>query len=248
MSSETIGRPKLYQALKSLLNSQNGPNSVHRFFATLPVRLAALDLPVRHQMIVTTNYDNTLEQAFVTAEVPYDLVVYMASGAPKGKFVHFPAGGGAEVISEPHRYQGLPITDELELRNTLIVKIHGAVDGHEGSFQWKENYVITEDHYIDYLTKETASNLVPAQLLEKLQTDHCLFLGYSMRDWHLRVFLKQNWPDLIGTESWTIEESPDRLEACFWGDAGKVRLLDAPLAEYVKTLDAHLSRRARSGS
>ena len=33
----------------------------------------------------------------------------------------------------------------------MIVKIHGAVDGNVADYRWRENYVITEDDYIDYL-------------------------------------------------------------------------------------------------
>ena len=31
------------------------------------------------------------------------------------------------------------------------------------------------------------------QILDKLQDSHCLFLGYTVRDWNLRVFLKRIW-------------------------------------------------------
>ena len=75
----------------------------------------------------------------------------------------------------------------------MIVKIHGAVDGTVGDYRWKDNYVITEDHYIDYLSKSPIESLVPVQVLDKLRESHCLFLGYPVRDWNLRVFLKRIW-------------------------------------------------------
>ena len=74
----------------------------------------------------------------------------MATGDDKGHFVHFPYHGDPEPISQPNQYGALPIDDRQKLTRTLIVKIHGAVDGNRGDYEWNENYVVTEDHYIDY--------------------------------------------------------------------------------------------------
>ena len=54
--------------------------------------------------------------------------------------------------------------------------------------------MITEDHYIDYLTKTDIGELLPAELLGQARREsHFLFLGYSMRDWNLRVILHRIW-------------------------------------------------------
>ncbi len=247
--SETRGKPDLYRSLRQILGAESKPNSVHRYLSLLPSRLAALDLPKRYQLIITTNYDNSLELAFQEAEEPYDLAVYMASGPFKGRFVHFPFDGEPEVIAVPNKYTKLPVDDDLELERSLIVKIHGAVDGGEGSFQWKENYVITEDQYIEYLSESPADSLIPIQILQKLKSCHCLFLGYTMRDWRLRVFLKRIWPGgSIEAKSWAIEESPDLLEKEFWSHAGRVDLLNASLAEYVTALNSTMSTLSQAPS
>ena len=47
--------------------------------------------------------------------------------------------------------------------------------------------------YIDYLSRSPIESLVPVQILDKLRDSHCLFLGYTVRDWNLRVFLKRIW-------------------------------------------------------
>ena len=121
------------------------------------------------------------------------LAVYMATGDDKGHFVHFPYDGDPVPISQPNQYGALPIDDRQKLTRTLIVKIHGAVDGNRGDYEWNENYVVTEDHYIDYLSIKPITAVVPTQILAKLRRSHCLFLGYTMRDWNLRVFLKRIW-------------------------------------------------------
>ena len=156
--------------------------------------LEELGLEKRYQLIVSTNFDTALEQAFDDEQEPYDLAVYMASGQDKGKFVHFPYEGTPEADRRSELVYGkFPIGEDYELERTLIVKIHGAVDGNIGDYRWKENYVITEDHYIDYLSRSPIESLVPVQILDKLRDSHCLFLGYTVRDWNLRVFLKRIW-------------------------------------------------------
>jgi hypothetical protein len=241
----TSGRPDLYRTLQEILGAEYEPGSVHRFFADLPARAEALSLRKHYQLIITTNYDNALEQAFLDAKEPYDLVVYMASGKHAGKFLHVPYDGEPRPITEPNSYPYLPIDDYYELDRTLIVKVHGAVDGAAGIERWKENYVITEDHYIDYLSGEPISQLVPTPILEKVKDSHCLFLGYTTRDWNLRVFLRRIWSGLAATDrakSWAVERDPNLLEKEFWSRFG-VELFDAPLANYVGELDARLAAR-----
>jgi hypothetical protein len=122
----------------------------------------------------------------------------------------------------------------------LIVKIHGAVDRSSGDYRWKENYVITEDHYIDYLSRSPIESLVPVQILDKLRDSHVLFLGYTVREWNLRVFLQRIWRgEPLGARSWAIEPEPDALEKEFWAHSN-VDLYAAGLPEYVRRLEGRL--------
>jgi hypothetical protein len=239
----TRGRPDLYRTLLQILTTDCEPSPVHRFLARLPRKLEALGLENRYQLIVSTNFDWALEQAFDDEQEPYDLAVYMASGPDKGKFVHFPYGDDPLPIVEPNRYGMFPMGDYGELERTVIVKIHGAVDGNVSGYRWRENYVITEDHYIDYLSRSPIENLVPVQILEKLSDSHCLFLGYPVRDWNLRVFLNRIWRgEPLRAKSWAIEPSPDVLEQEFWVQF-YVNLYAADLAHYVNQLDQRLMGR-----
>jgi hypothetical protein len=239
----TKGRPDLYRALRQLLTTDCEPGPVHRFLARFPRTLEELGLEKRYQLIVTTNFDTALEQAFDDELEPYDLAVYMASGPDKGKFVHVPPEGAPGPIGYPNSYTKLPIGIDYELGRTVIVKIHGAVDGNIGDYRWKENYVVTEDHYIDYLSRSPIESLVPVQVLDKLRESHCLFLGYTVRDWNLRVFLKRIWEGSLGAKSWAIELDPDVLEKDLWAQSN-VDLYMADLADYVDLLQERLTRRA----
>jgi hypothetical protein len=232
----SVGRPDLVRRLRQILSGDCAPSPVHRFLARFPRQLEDLRLPSRYQMIVTTNYDANLEQAFDEENEPYDLAVYVASGPDRGHFVHCPFGGDPEPIAVPNRYDKFPINDYGELERTVIVKIHGGVTGESFGYSAKDNFVITEDHYIDYLSSNPVESLVPVQILAKLTDSHCLFLGYSMRDWNLRVFLKRIWQDEpLGSKSWAIQRDPDFLEKDFWSQA-HVDFFAAPLDQYVEEL------------
>jgi hypothetical protein len=244
----TKGRPDLYRTLRQILTTDHEPGPVHRFLARLPQKLEGMSHENRHQLIVSTNYDRALEQAFDEEREPYDLAVYMASGQDKGKFVHFPFGHAPVPIVGPNGYWEFPIGEYGELERTVIVKIHGAVDGNLSGYRWRENYVITEDHYIDYLSSSPIGSLVPVQLLEKLRNSHCLFLGYTVRDWNLRVFLKRVWEGgRIEAQSWAVEPDPDDLEREFWKRAD-VDLYAADLTQYIDQLDQQLMGRTAAGA
>ena len=240
----TRGRPDLYRTLKQILTAGYRPGPVHRFLARFPSTLEELGLEKRYQLIISANFDTTLEQAFDDMREPYDLAVYMASGPDKGKFVHFPAEGAPRAIVHPNSYTEFPIGLDYELTRTVIVKIHGAVDATIGDYRWRENYVITEDHYIDYLSKGPIESLVPVQILDKLRESHCLFLGYAIRDWTLRVFLKRIWEGSLDAHSWAVEPDPDVFEKSLWAQSN-VDLYAADLGDYVALLQERLTGRAR---
>ena len=212
------GGPTFYRALRQILTTNREPAPVHRFLARLPRTLEELGVENRYQLIVSTSFDRTLEQAFDDEQEPYDLAVYMASGEDKGKFIHFPYGDTPRPIAQPISYGMFPIADWGEIERTVIVKTRGAVDGNIGGYRWKDNYVITDDHYIDYLSRTPIENLVPVQVLDKLSESHCLFLGYPAHDLNLRVFLTRiRRGESFGAESWAIApSSPSLIEKQFW--------------------------------
>jgi hypothetical protein len=114
------------------------------------------------------------------------------------------------------------------------------VDGTLGDYRWRENYVITEDHYIDYLSDGPIESLVPVQILEKLKESHRLFLGYTVRDWTQRVFLRRIWPEgRLGTTSWAVKNDAETLERELWLISG-VSLYKNRLTDYVEALDRFL--------
>jgi hypothetical protein len=101
--------------------------------------------------------------------------------------------------------------------------------------------VITEDDYIDYLSAAPAEAVVPHQVLATLRDSSFLFLGYTMRDWSLRVFLQRVWGgQKVGAKSWAIESGLDVLEREFWEDFG-VDVFDLSLSDYAAELERQLA-------
>lgn len=237
------GPGDLYMALRRALPPHQAPGSVHRFLARLPGTLQSLGAADRYQLIVTTNYDNALEQAFGEAEEGYDLAVYIARGRDKGKFVHIPCDGEPQLVSDPNTYTGFPIDAFGRVERTVIMKVHGAIDRTQAPLPWRDNYVITEDDYIDYMSDGEIESIVPQQLLGKLRDySHFLFLGHEMHDWSLRVFLIRVFGDRgQPNTSWAVEREPSRLDERFWQKRG-VDLAAVSLDDYVKELGEQLAR------
>ncbi|HEY8200468.1 MAG TPA: SIR2 family protein, partial [Actinomycetota bacterium] len=158
------GSGPLYDELRRVFDVDYRPTTAHEFLAHLPALLRARLSTPEYQLIVTTNYDDALEQAFRAVGESFDVVSYMADGEHQGRFFHFPPGGDPRLIQRPNEYTDLRLD-----RRTVILKIHGAVDRADRE---RDSYVITEDHFIDYLTRTDISNLVPVTLAAKLRRSH----------------------------------------------------------------------------
>ncbi len=226
------GLGPLYDELHGLLNADFPPTPLHDFLAELPRVLRGRAAASPYQLIVTTNYDDVMERAFDKAGQPYDVVTYIADGDYRGKFLHRPAGADPVIIERPNEYRGLSLD-----QRPVVLKLHGAVDRLN---QERDSYVITEDHYIDYLSRSDISNLIPVTLAAKLRKSHFLFLGYSLRDWNLRVILHRIWGEQkLSWRSWAIQRQPSRIEQEFWSRRG-VEILDLLLEDYVAGLRSRL--------
>jgi DNA-binding SARP family transcriptional activator len=225
------GLGPLYDELHALLDADATPTPIHRFFASLPPVLRERGVP--HQLLVTTSYDLALEAAFLDAGEEFDVVSYVAAGGDRGKFCHIAPNGTGRVIDLPNTY-----ATELSLEErTVILKLHGQVD-RDPARAW-ESFVVTEDDYIDYLSKSDVAGAVPVGLAAKLRRSHFLFLGYTMADWNLRVILNRLWSDQpLSYRSWAVQPDAKPLEREFWRRRD-VDVHELPLDRYVETLARH---------
>jgi hypothetical protein len=226
------GSGPLYEELRNVFDANYQPSSLHKFLAQLPGEFRKVGLKPQYQLILTTNYDDVLERAFSDVGEPYDLVTYIADGRNSGKFWHWSPDGQDQVIDTANTYD--KVSTE---KRTVIMKLHGAIDRASAE---KDSYVITEDHYIDFLAHGDITGLIPVMLRVKLRKSHFLFLGYSLRDWNLRVILHRIWGEQsLSYNSWAVLLHPSQLDLKFW-QKRNVEILDLALESYIKGLQTSL--------
>ncbi len=232
-AADVSGRPLLRSRLRTVLNRSYQCGTLHRMLAEIPANL----------LIVVTNYDTLVEDAFRAAGRPFELIVYPAERSAYGNSLLWWRPGEAEPIAIEAK--------ELDLdlgQTTVIYKMHGTV--WPAGDQW-DNFVITEEDYIEFLSRMTTntSSAVPAQFYQYSRNRSFLFLGYSLRDWNLRVVLRnlRRQFELAGAEdrdavpSWAIQWKPSPLEQRLW-DRRNVNIFDMDLGEFVTKLTAWKDR------
>jgi hypothetical protein len=246
----TRGEPNVSRWIKQAFVADQEPGPVHRYLASLPDKLERKGFDKCYQMIVTPNFDIALEEALRRAGEPFDVAIYMAAGTEySGKFVHLPWDSvDPQPILVPNEYTDFPfVDDDGRLARTMIVRINGAIDRPEMGYPWRNNLIVTEDHYIDYVGGRSPYEVVPTQILAKLRQASYLFLGYKLSDWRLRAFLQWIWQgETLGRATkWAVERNPGVLEERFWQSCG-ASLYTTRLADYFLQLDSFLERRGRS--
>lgn len=213
------GRYALNEELHGIFNCDYPLTSLHTF-------LADVTAP---QLIVTTNYDDCIERAFNATDRAFNLVIHTTDVSLGDKLLWWEHGKNEPREISPNKL-------DIDLDSvTVIYKMHGAVDRRGPK---RDQYVITEDDYIDFLARMTKNKAIPAIFAEPFQTRHFLFLGYGLRDWNLRVVLNRIEKDLRrpkGIKSWAIQYNPSPLEQRFWQERG-VEVFNKTLDEFVAGL------------
>ena len=242
----TDGPKPLEKELRKLFLAEAvDPGPVHDSLARLPAMLRAAGQE-SYPLLVTATYDTALERAFERAHEPFDLAVCIAAGKDRGRFLHIPwydaEDRAIEAITRPNEYVEFPIDDYGDLSRTVIMKVHGgAMHDAPPGLQVPTGFIVTEDDYIGFLSEGSIENLVPTQLLTKLRDSNFLFLGYSVREWNLRVFLRRVWNEgEPGATSWAVDAGADEVDDDFWRTLEIDRFHLAP-ADYLADLAQSLS-------
>lgn len=225
---DTSARRRLREQLREIFNRDFEPCEIHAYLADVAA--------VQPLVMVTTNYDDLLEQACRARGVDYELVIHPTDRKDVEGSVLWWAAGASEPAAVA------PSLLNVDLHNrTVIYKMHGTVD--RLSPKW-DSYVITEDDYVDFLARMASQAAVPAQFMRHFRTRHFLFLGYSLRDWNLRVVLK-NLRSVLPTAgadaeeedddltSWAIQFRPSELEQELWSTR-RVKIYDEDVTEFTR--------------
>jgi hypothetical protein len=234
-----LGEGQLYRYLRKIFDVDYPTTSLHAFLARLPEVARQNEAP--QPLVITTNYDDLVERALRERGEAFDVVWYEAKGSLGGKFIHRPPGEPPVPIDVPDKYDG----GLSHAKQPVILKLHGAIDRDDPKGKG-DSFVITEDNYIDYLSQGDVGGQIPVTLRERMGDSHFLFLGYSMRDWNLRVILNRIWgAQELDLKSWAIQREPEdpttkKIEEKLWSARGDVELLYAELRDYVARLSEDL--------
>ncbi len=223
------GWQHLYDELHNFFAQVSEPASTHRFMAELPSFLRERGAPA--PMVITTNYDDMLERALTDVGELFDVLRYEARPDNRniGAMIHHDPDGEEQWIGEPNTFIDLPAQER-----ELVVKIHGSFVRSDAD---RDGYVISEDDYIDYMTRAPMESVLPVNVINRLKNTHVLFLGYGLRDWNLRGLIRKLW----GSKSqpartrWAVQRSPSDLDARYWLRYG-VDIIDTDIDRFIQSL------------
>lgn len=232
--ADIAGRRALRERLREVLNHVYPGSLLHELLAAVPAPM----------VIVVTNYDTLVEQAFRAAGKPYDLVVYPSDRKDiANAILWWPQGAREPLVKAPNEL-------DIDLtRTTVIYKMHGTIVPETD--EW-DNFVITEEDYVEFLSRMMASAAIPSMLYPYFRDRSFLFLGYSLRDWNLRVILKNLskyfYKRAAGSDddddqlpSWAIQRSPSELERQLWKKR-KVNIFDLSLSEFASRMQQRMEK------
>jgi hypothetical protein len=190
-----VGRAALQEKLRSLFLKGYTSGSIHRLLADISTPL----------LVITTNYDTLIERAFFQAKKDFHLVVTPVGREEfTNKLLWWKPGVERPLACRPNEVI-LPVGEE-----SVVFKLHGSVDPGDGEF---DSFVISEDDYFDMAGRYFEGALMPAAVAAHLQRSHIAFLGYSLRDIHLRRVVRKM---RIGLKHFAIVRHLSELEALMW--------------------------------
>lgn len=197
-------RGELRNEMERLFGRCKKPLPLHEY-------LSKLD---SHPIIVTTNFDDLIERQFDKVGKEYDLLLYAADGAGESnKRLHLSLASGGGKIETGFASNELARCLKLG-EKPLIYKIHGSIGNTRNRLR-PGHFVITERDYEEIIAK--GSYLLPPALLERFDYRHFLFLGYSVRDWNIRVLLRKLLNETRHQTSWAILAKSDEVAMRTWG-------------------------------
>lgn len=211
-----VGRSLLDEELHRIFNKDYDLTNLHTFLADVPAPL----------LIVTTNYDDCIERAFDARRREYDLIIHKID---EDRVLLWKHGAPKPTKVLPNKF-----VIDLNAR-TVIYKMHGAV---VRTGVTEDQYLITEDDYVDFLARMTRKAAIPAIFAEPFSRRSFLFLGYSLGDWNLRVIwnrIDRDWRRTNSPASWAIRYGVTPLEERFWLRRG-VQTYNMTIDDFMKNL------------
>ena len=156
-----------------------------------PMLQMLAQMPFR--VVVTTNYDSLFETALAAAgKKPQKLIYEPTPNTP-----------ARQVLKDPTEKQ------------PVVFKMHGDLEK-------PESIVITDEDYIQFvqrLAEKDRVNPIPGYVRERMQMWPMLFMGYSLRDYNLRLLFRTlRWEvdRAVDPGAYSVDRSPDPLILKVW--------------------------------
>ncbi len=177
-----LGRSSLVDFLDTHLKVGKKPSPILKMLAALPFRI-----------IVTTNYDQLLENALVESEKHPVIFVY-----------------------NPHLDEPTPdMAEDPTAERPLVFKMYGDIDR-------PDSIVITDEDYITFsqrMSAREALHPVPQIIRFRMRMWPTLFVGYSLRDYNLRLLFRSlRWRSDVADfpPAFIVDRHPDPLTLQTW--------------------------------
>ncbi|HTV17289.1 MAG TPA: SIR2 family protein, partial [Polyangiaceae bacterium] len=238
--ADRFGRRVLWEAVRNLADKRVEPSAVHQFVAALPAFLRGRQRrAVASQVIITTNQDIVLEQAFEEAGEPFHLLYYCGDGDYEGLFIHRDPQGARHIIDKPENIRSLPPA-------SLIIKLNGGI-AYPTADAWPETAVIARGDYARLASR--IPDGLPAVVRRAISDRSLLFLGHGLTELDVEELIRVCAGPQRTSKSWAIQWP--RAHADYWAQCG-LEVCEYDLAQYIPDLEALLlaavPRRAQEAS
>jgi hypothetical protein len=225
--SDNLQRVSLHFELRDQTNRRNlliqeiRKQACRDDFVPSPALHMLAALPFR--IIITTNYDKLFDTALWQART--------RDGKSKRPVIH---------VYDPTRPAADVPLDNPENKPVLL-KLHGDIDD-------PQSIVITEEDYLHFIQRMGNEHMhpIPQSVRARMQGWPVLFVGYSLKDFNLRLLLRTLWwgRDVSTVPpSYSIDPYPDRLVVAVHQRKGSsiVTFLEVDLWEFVPELEQRVN-------
>jgi hypothetical protein len=166
------GRELLNEVLHRVFSTKNAPTIIHK-----------LIVMQRPRLIITTNYDNLIEEACRQEHVEHCVIATDLHGGYKGGMYLYRDGSS----NKWRRHDRFPV-ENLNDNAVLIYKAHGTIDVDDKDIGY---FLVSDEDYYYAAINTYLETIFPLMIKCELSEKRTLFLGYSMSDIHVRHIYRQ---------------------------------------------------------
>ena len=146
----TMGETVLRESVNEMLSRPDvQPGKIHNSLAAWPV-----------EVVLTTNFDNLMERAFII------------NGKDATKTIYDRLGDQEQIKIAP------------TVHAPLVYKLHGSLDDIDSMIMTEDNYI---DFLISLIE---GNPKIPDKIKNIFDSNSILFIGYGLKDWNIRVLLR----------------------------------------------------------